>query len=117
MFEDCIEDGCGEIAIGTSRWQPRQRRGQPLAANPYRPDPPRCRPHHLAAIADRIETYAVTGPLGIVDVVTSETVHRGGTVRLDPAETFVKPLVQLKYIGPVASTVKATAKVSSEPKA
>jgi len=114
MFEDCTVDGCDELAVKSGRWQPRQKKGQPAARNPYRPDPPRCRPHHLQAVADRIETYRVVGSLGIVDVVTRETVREGGLVRLDPAETNIRILRQQRLVEPVeepkaAKAAKATA--------
>lgn len=95
MFDDCTVDGCDELAIGTGRWQPRK------GANPHRPDPPRCRPHHLEAIADRIETWQVVGEHGIVDAVTQETVYAPGLVRLDPAETYIESLRRQKLIAAV----------------
>jgi len=113
MFEDCVEDGCDEVAVKSGRWQPRQKKSQPLAVNPWPRDPLRCRPHHLVAIADRIETWQVIGPMGIVDIVTRDTVHEGGVVRLDPAETNIGILRRLKWVGPVEQPAAASGKASA----
>jgi hypothetical protein len=117
MFVDCTEPGCDEDAIGTGRWKKSPREPQ-SEENPYPPDPARCRPHHHEAIAERIETWQVIGPLEIVDFITGESVMAPGLVRLDPAETRLKILKRLKFIAPVEPlAAEPAAKADTKPAA
>ncbi len=52
------------------------------------------------------ETYEVAGVLPIRDAVTRESVHSGGTVRLDPTRTNIDALIEAGSLKPLPVKAK-----------
>ncbi len=92
----CKHDGCHDVAIGVSRWNPNQ---QPVSDY--------CRPHYLSEALTETVRAEVIGPCAITDCRTQQGVARGGTVELDPLETNVAQLVYAGHVKVLPPATKA----------
>lgn len=101
-IEFCKRDGCHEIAVGVGNREDKHGRREP----------DECRPHYLETVADDLVEVEVTGPAGVTDVRTNDTVYKGGRAFVDPVSTSLQQLV---YAGHVKVVPKAAATKAPTP--
>jgi hypothetical protein len=83
----CKRADCHDVAVGVSRWDPRER-----------PAEDHCRPHYITDVMGEPVLAEVVGPCLITDSITNDGVGRGEVVRLDPRQVNVAALVYAGHV-------------------
>jgi len=81
----CAREGCPNVAVGVSRWNPK-----------VKPESRFCREDYLATVEPVVAE--VIGPCLITDSFTQDGVDLGDEVRLDPMQVDVAQLVYAQHI-------------------
>lgn len=83
----CAREGCPQVAVGVSRWDPKRK-----------PEDRYCREDYLAEVMGEPVLAEVIGPCLITDAITQDGVDRGGEVRLDPLQVNVAQLIYAGHV-------------------